>query len=306
MKDALKIYNCFHLLRRAPSWGDICVSCNCRVRFANCVCGDSLLFVSLFKPAVRVPHAWIGTTPSLRKRCRSIKGSPERKRLRLIAEGQCDEKVIYSKVTYLQGSRQSPALPSELSIPFPVLPTSSSSESDDDDFVNVKVRMASWAAPGLSVLTKYVVRRSSRSSCGRGSPAARRDRPSHPLVSLPLHLLFVLRRPLVDRQANHRLRRRLRNCAQQRNHGYAHASFFSGARTVSPEMTLFPSHPGKKLARPRGGLRNGLRNVEVARPSPSRRLQITLFTTPLFRISRNFQTFLSSAQPSPRPLRSNC
>ncbi len=59
----------------------------------------------------------------------------------------------------MQGSGQSPASPPELSIPSPVLPTSSSSESDDDDFVNVKVRMASWAALGLSVLTKYVVRR---------------------------------------------------------------------------------------------------------------------------------------------------
>ena len=95
LKDALKIYNYFHLLRRAPSWGDICVSCNCRVCFANCVCQDSLLFVSLFKPDVRVPHAWIGATPSLRKKCRSIKGSAGRKRL--IAERQCDEKVIDSR-----------------------------------------------------------------------------------------------------------------------------------------------------------------------------------------------------------------
>jgi hypothetical protein len=107
LKDALKIYNYFHLLRRAPSWGDICVSCNCRVCFANCVCQDSLLFVSLFKPDVRVPHAWIGATPSLRKKCRSIKSSAGRKRLRLIAERQCNEKVINSKVTYLQGSGQS-------------------------------------------------------------------------------------------------------------------------------------------------------------------------------------------------------
>jgi hypothetical protein len=51
LKDAQKIYKYFHLLRRAPSWGDICVSCNCRVCFANCVCGGSLLFVSLFKQA---------------------------------------------------------------------------------------------------------------------------------------------------------------------------------------------------------------------------------------------------------------
>jgi hypothetical protein len=40
LKDALKIYNYFHQLRRAPLWGDICVSCTCRVCFANCVCKD--------------------------------------------------------------------------------------------------------------------------------------------------------------------------------------------------------------------------------------------------------------------------
>jgi hypothetical protein len=98
LQDVLKIYNYFHLLRRAPSRGDICVSCDWRVCFANCLCKVTLLLVSLFKPVVRVPHAWIGATPSLRKRCRSTAG---RKRLRLIAERQCDEKVIDSKVTYM-------------------------------------------------------------------------------------------------------------------------------------------------------------------------------------------------------------
>jgi hypothetical protein len=40
LKDALKIYNYFHQLRRTPSWGDICVCCTCRVCFANGVCKD--------------------------------------------------------------------------------------------------------------------------------------------------------------------------------------------------------------------------------------------------------------------------
>jgi hypothetical protein len=106
----------------------------------------------LFKPAVRVPYAWIAATPSLRKRCKKIKGSAGRKRLRLIAERQCDEKVIDSKATYMQ-----------VCIPSPVLPTTLSSESDDDEFVDARVRMASWAATILSVLTKFVVHRSSSS-----------------------------------------------------------------------------------------------------------------------------------------------
>ncbi len=33
--DALKIYNYFHQLSRAPTWGEICVSCTCRVCFSN-------------------------------------------------------------------------------------------------------------------------------------------------------------------------------------------------------------------------------------------------------------------------------
>ncbi len=56
LTGALKTYNYFHQLNRAPTWGEICVSCTCRVCFAHCVCKDSLLFVFLFKPAVRVPR----------------------------------------------------------------------------------------------------------------------------------------------------------------------------------------------------------------------------------------------------------
>jgi hypothetical protein len=240
------------MLCSSPTWGEICVRCSCRVCFAKCVCKDSILFVSLFKPAVRVPYAWIAATPSLHKRCKSIKGSAGRKRLRLIAGRQCDEKVINSKVTYLQGSRQTLASAPEVCIPSPVLPTSWSCESEDDDFVDVRVRMTSWAATVLSVLTKFHRSRSSPSR--HGSPASPRDLPSLPPVSLPLHRVFVLRlNPLVDSRANHRLRLRLRNGAQHRNRGYAHAAFFFLEKSPpSPEMTPFPTLSGRKLACPRG------------------------------------------------------
>jgi hypothetical protein len=49
LKEALKIYNYFHQLNRAPNWGEIPLSCTCRVCFGNCVCKHTLLFVSLFK-----------------------------------------------------------------------------------------------------------------------------------------------------------------------------------------------------------------------------------------------------------------
>jgi hypothetical protein len=53
-------------------------------------------------------------------------------------------------------------------------------------------------------------------------------------------------------------------------------------------MTPFPTLPGRKLAFPRGGrLRNGLRNVGVARPSSSRRQHTCRFAPLLLRFSRN-------------------
>ena len=111
LRDALKIYNYFHQLNRALDWGEIPLSCTCCVCFGNCVCKHTLLFVSLFKPEVRVPDSWIAATPSLRKKCKSIKGTAGRRRLRLIEERQCDEKSIDSKVSFLKGSAPPPSDP---------------------------------------------------------------------------------------------------------------------------------------------------------------------------------------------------
>jgi hypothetical protein len=66
MRDALKIYNFFHQLNRAPEWGEIALSCTYRVCFGNCLCKHSLLFVSLFKPEVRVPDSWIAAHLSVK------------------------------------------------------------------------------------------------------------------------------------------------------------------------------------------------------------------------------------------------
>jgi hypothetical protein len=62
LRDALKNCNYFHQLNRAPEWEGIALSCTCRVCFSDCVCKHSLLFVSLFKPEVRVPDSWIAAT----------------------------------------------------------------------------------------------------------------------------------------------------------------------------------------------------------------------------------------------------
>ncbi len=148
LRDALKIYDYFHELNRAPEWGEIALSCTCCLCFCNCVCKHSLLFVSLFKLEEHVPDSWIAATPSLHKKCKSIKGTAGRRRLRLIEQHKCDEKSIDSKVTFLQGSA-TPPLPTrgwdpgpadELRIPSPLLPSSTSSESGDDEF-QIEVRM---------------------------------------------------------------------------------------------------------------------------------------------------------------------
>jgi hypothetical protein len=78
----------------------------------------SLPFVLLFKPEVRVPDSWIEATPSLYKKCKSIKGTAGHRRLCLIVQRKCDEKSIDSKVAFLQGSAP-PLLPTRVRDPGP-------------------------------------------------------------------------------------------------------------------------------------------------------------------------------------------
>jgi hypothetical protein len=108
LRDALKIYNYFHQLNHATEWGEIALSCTCCVCFGNCACTHTLLFVLLFKLEVCVPDSWITATPSLQKKCKSLKGTARPRRLRLIEQRKCDEKNIDSKVTFLQGSTTPP------------------------------------------------------------------------------------------------------------------------------------------------------------------------------------------------------
>jgi hypothetical protein len=124
LRDALKIYNYFHQLNRAPEWGEITLS-----RALACLIPGSLL------------HPFSGKSAS-------PKGTAGQRRLRLIEQHKCDEKSIDSKVMQMQGSAP-PSLPTrgldpgpaeELCIPSPVLPSTSSSQSGDNDF-QIEVRM---------------------------------------------------------------------------------------------------------------------------------------------------------------------
>jgi hypothetical protein len=68
-------------------------------------------------------------------------------------------------------------------------------------------------------------------------------------------------------------------------------------------MTPFSTLPGRKMACPRGRrLRSGLRDVEVARPSSSRRQKTIRLAPPLFQFSRKIRWVFGSTQPGSRPL----
>ena len=73
------------------------MSCTCKTNFGHCVCADTLLFVSLFDPEVKVPKGYVGATVSKRKQCKKIGGLAGRRKTRVLEERQDDEKVIHSK-----------------------------------------------------------------------------------------------------------------------------------------------------------------------------------------------------------------
>ena len=106
IREALKIYSNFHLIRYMPAWveNDIPLACTCKICVNHCVCDDTLLFAALFKPEVRVPSDYVAATVNLRKRCKSLKGAVGRKRMRILEEQKCNEKVIDSKVKYMRGT----------------------------------------------------------------------------------------------------------------------------------------------------------------------------------------------------------
>ncbi len=178
----------------------------------------------MFKPELRVPDSWIAATPSLRKKCKSIKGTAGRRRLRLIEERQCDEKSKDSKVSFLKGSAplplpirgQDPGSAAELRIPSQVLPSTTSSESDNDDF-QIEVRMTAYTVQCLFIVTSWSLRRPNPAPGGRGTPAGPRSRGLGSLsVSQPLPLLHVLNLCRgVRRQVSHQQFFPLRNGENQ-------------------------------------------------------------------------------------------
>jgi hypothetical protein len=137
VKEALKVYRNFKLLRAAPSWGDVPVSCNCKTCFPHCVCADSLLLVSLFDPMVKVPDAYVAATVSARKKCR-MGGLAGRRKYRMLHEAKDNEKVVHSKAQLLAETPARSAAGASvcLVIPDPVVPPTDDEEGDADEDEN--------------------------------------------------------------------------------------------------------------------------------------------------------------------------
>ena len=135
VKKALRIYQKFHLLSRQSDWGKVPVSCSCKICFANCVCAETIMFVALFNPKVRVPADQVTVTVSKRQVQRPIGGTAGRKKRRLIEERACNEKAITSKVKYLKDATEEEE-PQSPQSPQWVVPEAKSDPvtSEDDDF----------------------------------------------------------------------------------------------------------------------------------------------------------------------------
>jgi hypothetical protein len=136
VKQALRIYQKFHLISQQSTWGRIPISCSCKVCFPNCVCEDTIMFAALFNPKVRVPADQVTATVSKRQVQKPIGGAAGYKRRRLIAERACNEKAVSSKVKYLKASiEEEPQSPSSPPSPQWVVPEAlSPAPSEDDDF----------------------------------------------------------------------------------------------------------------------------------------------------------------------------
>ena len=139
VKDVMRIYRRFNMIRPAPKWGLVPLECTCKVCYANAMCPCTIMLASLFKPEIRVPAHYIAATPSLRKLCR-IGGTAGNKRRKLMEEAACNEKEVTSKVGYMTGTKRgkpgAPA-PGKAAAPAPrefVVPEADCPSSDSSDF----------------------------------------------------------------------------------------------------------------------------------------------------------------------------
>jgi hypothetical protein len=148
------------------------MQCSCKTNFGHCVCGDTLLFVSLFDPKVQVPKGYVGATVSERKQCKKIGVLAGRRKMRVLEERQDDEKVIHSKAvllaeTPLPAAEAGPSQRDKAAafiVPEARLPT----DDDEDDDFEVAFGFGLWCHCTDSVSGWNSLREPQRSDHGRG------------------------------------------------------------------------------------------------------------------------------------------
>ncbi len=152
------------------------MSCSCKTNFAHCVCADTLLFVSLFKPTVQVPKGYVGATVSERRQCKKVGGLAGRRKSRVLEERQDDEKVIHSKAL-LSVETPPPAAeagpsprdkPAAFIVPEAVFPT----DDDEDDDFQVTFSFGLWCQCTDSSCGLYRISEPSASDLGSGEAVA--------------------------------------------------------------------------------------------------------------------------------------
>jgi hypothetical protein len=89
LSRSIAISNCSKQLQHG-----VIILCPARASscFEHCVCEDTLLFVSLFKPTEHVPKGFVGATVSERKQYKKVGGLAGRRKRRVLKERQDDER----------------------------------------------------------------------------------------------------------------------------------------------------------------------------------------------------------------------
>ncbi len=77
------------------------MQCTCVHSCRDCICEHCTLFASIFDPDLQVPSDYVAAEPSLRKKCKKIKGTVWPKRHCLIQAAKAEKKQSESKIKFM-------------------------------------------------------------------------------------------------------------------------------------------------------------------------------------------------------------
>jgi hypothetical protein len=103
VEHVLDVYDSFHLLERATTWGKVPLQCTCVHFCRDCKCKHctGTRFASIFDSDLQVPSDY-AAEPSLRKKYHKIKGTAVPKRQRLLQAARADKKQKESMIKYIE------------------------------------------------------------------------------------------------------------------------------------------------------------------------------------------------------------